>query len=164
MVPYQDSLWVQDPKGFNVDYSAQSENQTIKVVPDLGLINFRPHKIMMSAQPEVVDQYMKPLIEPFHDEVNFLKSRQDFIEINAKGVDKGNALKKYCELFSIGASEVLAFGDSYNDLTMIEYAGIGVAMGNAVDEVKAIADAVTLSNNEDGIGHFLNDFIWSSAV
>ena len=41
---------------------------------------------------------------------------------------------------------------------MIEYAGIGVAMGNAVDEVKAIADAVTLSNNEDGIGHFLNNY------
>jgi len=159
MVPFQDNLWVQDPSGFNVVYSAQSENQTIKAISDLKSINFRPHKIMMSAQPEVIDRYMSQLIEPFHDEVNFLKSRQDFIEINAKGVDKGSALKKYCEMFKIGASEVLAFGDSYNDLTMIEYAGIGVAMGNAVDEVKAVADAVTLSNNEDGIGHFLNDYI-----
>ncbi|KAF0226280.1 MAG: Cof-like [Erysipelotrichaceae bacterium] len=158
MVPCKDVLWVQDPNGFNVAYASSSENHTVKVMPDLSLIDFCPNKLMISADPKVLDQVMDQLIEPFKREVHFLKSRPDFIEINPKGVDKGSALRKYCDLMKIGASEVLAFGDSYNDLTMIEYAGIGVAMGNAVDEVKAIADAVTLSNNEDGIGHFLNDY------
>ncbi len=158
MVPYKHELWVQDPNGTNVEYAARSENHEVKVLSDLSLIDFCPNKIMISADPLVIDKFMDDLIAPFDNEVHFLKSRPDFIEINPNGVDKGSALEKYCDLKKIGASEVLAFGDNYNDLTMIKYAGIGVAMDNAVDEVKAIADAITLSNNEDGIGHFLNDY------
>ena len=51
--------------------------------------------------------------------------------------------------------EMIAFGDGHNDASMVKYAGIGVAMANAVDDLKAIADEVTLSNEEDGIAHSL---------
>ena len=52
----------------------------------------------------------------------------------------------------------MAFGDAQNDIPMIEFAGLGVAMGNACEELKAIADEVTLSNNEDGIAHTLKKY------
>ena len=54
---------------------------------------------------------------------------------------------------------MIAFGDNYNDIEMIEYAGVGVAMGNAEEDVKKKADYVSLSNNEDGVGKFLNNFL-----
>jgi hydroxymethylpyrimidine pyrophosphatase-like HAD family hydrolase len=54
----------------------------------------------------------------------------------------------------------MAFGDGQNDISMIETAGIGVAMDNATDEVKAVADSITLSNNDDGVAVFLEEFFW----
>ena len=59
----------------------------------------------------------------------------------------------------IDASEVIAFGDAQNDISMLEWAGIGVAMGNATDAAKAAADEVTASNNEDGIALALDKFL-----
>jgi len=56
----------------------------------------------------------------------------------------------------------MAFGDGFNDLSMLEYAGIGIAMGNAVDEVKAIADFITVSNDEDGIAIALEQLLYSN--
>ena len=55
--------------------------------------------------------------------------------------------------------EMIAFGDGHNDASIVKYAGIGVAMGNAVDDLKAIADEVTLSNEEDGIAYTLSKYI-----
>ena len=58
--------------------------------------------------------------------------------------------------------ELMAFGDGFNDLSMLEYSGIGIAMGNAVDEVKAIADFITISNDEDGIAIALEQLLYSN--
>ena len=58
--------------------------------------------------------------------------------------------------------DLMAFGDGFNDLSMLEYAGIGIAMGNAVDEVKAIADFITISNDEDGIAIALEQLLYSN--
>ncbi len=69
----------------------------------------------------------------------------------APGIDKGRALAGALPKLGIDASEVIAFGDGQNDVSMLRWAGTGVAMGNAVDEAKAAADMVTASNNEDGI-------------
>jgi hydroxymethylpyrimidine pyrophosphatase-like HAD family hydrolase len=60
-----------------------------------------------------------------------------------------------CDRLGIAPSEVMAFGDAPNDLTMIEFAGLGVAMGNACPELKAAANTVTLTNDDDGIAHML---------
>lgn len=61
--------------------------------------------------------------------------------------------------FGIKQNEMIAIGDGYNDLSMIEYAGLGVAMDNAPDEIKQRADFVTLSNNEDGVAHVIRKFV-----
>lgn len=82
----------------------------------------------------------------------------DVIEIVKKGVSKATGLEKIAHYFDIPAANIIAFGDEDNDLEMIEYAGIGVAMGNAIDELKEKATHVTSSNDEDGIGKFLEAY------
>lgn len=77
------------------------------------------------------------------------------IEIIRKGLSKAVGLEKVCSSFNIPAERVIAFGDEDNDFEMIEFAGVGVAMGNAITELKERANTITLTNEEDGIAHFL---------
>lgn len=78
-------------------------------------------------------------------------SNVEFLEFMRKGVSKGKALHEILSSMRLSPSEVIAFGDGDNDITLIEEAGVGVAMGNASPIIKEAADMVTLSNNEDGI-------------
>ena len=91
---------------------------------------------------------------------NELEAEQDFVvtsslaanlELNDREATKGNGLASLCRYLGISMNHVMAFGDSYNDINMIRAAGIGVAMGNAREDVKAAADVITLSNDEDGV-------------
>lgn len=81
------------------------------------------------------------------------------IEINIGEANKGNALRVLCKHLGIDVAETLVFGDGTNDMTMIKTAGIGVAMGNAVPELKAAADYVTETNEEDGVAVFLERYV-----
>ncbi|ELK45226.1 Cof-type HAD-IIB family hydrolase [Halobacillus sp. ACCC02827] len=81
------------------------------------------------------------------------------IEIVRAGMNKAVGLDKIARYFHIPKERVIAFGDEDNDFEMIDYAGIGVAMGNAIDELKSMADHVTATNEQDGIGTFLNDYL-----
>lgn len=83
----------------------------------------------------------------------------NIIEIVKKGMNKAVGLQKVAYYFNIPEERIIAFGDEDNDLEMIEYAGVGVAMGNAIDELKAVAKHVTGSNEEDGIGVFLEEYL-----
>lgn len=81
------------------------------------------------------------------------------LEINAKGADKGSALLRLAEHLGIRLEETMAFGDGGNDLTMIKMAGIGVAMENGYDSVKAEADHITAANHEAGVAKAIREFI-----
>lgn len=81
------------------------------------------------------------------------------IEIVKKGMNKAVGLKKIAHYYNIPQERVIAFGDEDNDLEMIEYAGVGVAMENGIQELKALAKHVTASNQEDGIGLFLENYL-----
>ena len=76
-----------------------------------------------------------------------------------KGVSKGDTLAKLGELLDISPQEMMTMGDQENDLSMIELAGLGVAMGNATDQVKEAAQYVSLTNEEDGVAHAIHKFI-----
>ena len=80
-------------------------------------------------------------------------------EIMVVGADKANAAKILAARLGIPREQVLAIGDQRNDIELIAWAGIGVAMGNAVPELKALADWVTVTNDEDGLAHALAHFI-----
>lgn len=79
------------------------------------------------------------------------------IEIVKHGLNKAVGLKKAADYFQIPPERIIAFGDEDNDLEMLEYAGKGIAMGNAIEQVKNVAKEVTLTNEEDGIGIYLNE-------
>lgn len=79
------------------------------------------------------------------------------IEIVKYGINKAEGLKKITSYYNIPQEQIIAFGDEDNDIEMLQYAGCGVAMGNAIPEVKAIADEETKTNEEDGVAKFLQE-------
>jgi Cof subfamily protein (haloacid dehalogenase superfamily) len=81
-----------------------------------------------------------------------------FADVNVRGISKQTGIDKILEYYNIDLENTMAFGDGGNDITMLQHVGIGVAMGNAKDEVKAIADYVTDSVDEDGICKALSNF------
>jgi len=116
-------------------------------------------KILWYDEIERVQQYQKEIGEYLKADVNFHPSRPYFMEFVDKNASKAIALEKLGCYYGIKQSEMIAVGDGYNDLSMIEYAGLGVAMGNAPDEVKQKADYITLSNEEDGVAHVIHKFL-----
>lgn len=81
------------------------------------------------------------------------------IELNAASANKGHTLLTLCERLGIDRKATVAFGDGSNDSSMLRAAGLGVAMGNAVDEVRAIANVVTVSNNDSGVAKVLREIL-----
>ena len=78
-----------------------------------------------------------------------------------KGIDKARSLARLLEVLGLDREQMIACGDGYNDLTMIKYAGLGVAMENAVLPVRQAADYITASNNHDGVGLVVEKFMLS---
>ncbi len=81
------------------------------------------------------------------------------ISLQKKGITKGNAIDVICKHLNISTKEIIAFGDDYADIEMLEIAGTGVAMGNAVKELKDIADICIDSNENDGIAKYLEEYL-----
>lgn len=89
------------------------------------------------------------------------RSEPFFLEIMPKGIDKAKSLERLLKILGMSREQMIACGDGYNDLSMIQYAGLGVAMGNGVLPVRKIADYITLSNDEDGVAHVVEKFMIS---
>lgn len=107
-------------------------------------------KMTLSGDIPVMDKIMEEWSTWTH-EFNVLRSGDYFIDLMHKDSSKGSALKHLAEMRGIAVENVLAIGNYYNDLTMLEYAGLGIAMDNSPQEVKDVADAMTSSNNEEGV-------------
>lgn len=128
----------------------------------LDVFNHPQNKILATGDDVYLRENWKQMYEPFEQELTGLFTTDVYFEFMAPNVDKRNALIELMPLIGVDSSEVMSFGDSLNDVGMIEWAGIGVAMGNAMNEVKASADFVTLTNNEDGIVHALKRYVWKN--
>jgi Cof subfamily protein (haloacid dehalogenase superfamily) len=116
-------------------------------------------KVMMIDPQEVLDPAIEKLPSEIYEKYSVFKSTPFFLEFTHKEVDKGLGLKKLGEYLGIKREEIIACGDAGNDLSMVNYAGLGVAMGNAVPEVKEVANYITTSNDEDGIANVIEKFI-----
>ena len=95
----------------------------------------------------------------YKDVLSIYRSEPFFIEIMPKNVDKAASLDIMLTSLGITKDDVICCGDGFNDKSMIEYAGVGVAMENAQPAVKEVADYITKSNDEDGIVHVIDKFI-----
>lgn len=113
--------------------------------------------IMFSISAKRTEKFRQRLNEI--DDIVYYCSSFTGIEVNAKGVSKGNAVKFLAEHYGIKREEVMCIGDNDNDISMIEYAGLGIAMGNGIDKVKDIADYITDTNENDGVSKALKKFI-----
>ena len=122
-------------------------------------IDFPLNKCLLTADPDKAEKIEQELAEKFGDQLNIFRSEPYFVEIMPPNVHKATSLEKLLEVLDMDRKDLVACGDGYNDLTMIEYAGVGVAMANAQDIVKEHADYITLSNDEDGLVPVVDKFI-----
>lgn len=143
-----------------VEYERKMCDLELHEVDDLLEVCGTPQdKLLCASEPEYLQQHWRAMYGPFTDELSGMFTADFYFEFMAPGIDKGRALAGALPKLGIDASEVIAFGDGQNDVSMLRWAGTGVAMGNAVDEAKAAADMVTASNNEDGIALALAEFL-----
>lgn len=106
--------------------------------------------------------FAQELCEHFSELDSQRFSDGDWYKFTKSGITKEKAILAVCEACCMDVSEIVAFGDDYADIGMLKLCGIGVAMGNAIQEVKDIADAITLSNEEDGVAAYLEK--WTEII
>ncbi len=121
--------------------------------------NFDINKCLLTADPELAIRYEKKLQEAFKGILSIYRSEPFFIEIMPLNIDKATSLDKMLASVGLTRENAICCGDGFNDMTMIQYAGLGVAMENAQPAIKEAADYITKSNNEDGIAHVIDKFI-----
>ena len=150
-------FYVTDPDGYKVGYECWNNNMSCTKVENLAaFIDFEPVKFLMSVQPDELSSVQKQIASWLPPELTIVQTAPFYLEIIPAVINKGEGLRQICSLLDIPLEETIAFGDSENDIPMLRAAGIGVAMGNSTQDVLEMADAVTDSNNEDGIAVFLN--------
>ena len=100
--------------------------------------------------------------ERLGERLSITRSLPFFLEFMPQNINKAYSLQKLLDHVGLDQSQLIACGDGYNDLSMIDFAGLGVAMGNAVSEVKKAANYITSTNDEDGIAHVIEKFIFTA--
>jgi hypothetical protein len=117
-------------------------------------------KIMaVSKDGELLQHLERDLKQSFGGSLYVTRSKPCYLEVMNPQANKALALKLLAEYYGIRQEEVMAVGDSYNDMEMIKWAGLGIAMSNAPEEVKSLADYVTASNQEDGVAKALQRWV-----
>lgn len=115
-------------------------------------------KILLVADPKLVPGYIKELSERFGDKLLVNTSKKFIIEIVPKGINKGFAVATLRERLNIPREEIIAIGDSMNDAPMLEYAGLGVVVGDGTDDAKKYADVIAPNCSEDAIKWVIENY------
>ena len=159
---YKDNEWYIE----EMDYWAKQESEITNIIPKITDFNelmqvwreegAGPNKILCMANPEEIS-FLK---ENIHDNgLNIYPSKPTYLEIMPAKASKTSAINVLQKKFNIDKSEIIAMGDNYNDIDMLEYAGLGIAMGNAPEDVKKHGNDVTLTNDEDGVAAALKKYV-----
>lgn len=145
-------FYVTDKNGYKVDYECKNNNMVCSEVGNLAdFLSFAPIKILMSVQLEELPQVQRTIAGMLPESLTVVQTATFYLEVIPRVINKGQGIRDICSVLGMEPAEVIAFGDAANDIPMLQAAGVGVAMGNAADAVKAAADMVTGSNNDDGI-------------
>lgn len=158
-------FYVTDKTGYQVDYECRNNNMVCSEAENLAdFLSFPVVKILMSVLPEALPQVQAEIAAVLPESLTVVQTAPFYLEVIPRIIHKGQGILDICRTLGIETGNVIAFGDAENDIPMLRAAGVGVAMGNAAENVKAAADFVTLSNNEDGIAHALSLFLGDSTV
>lgn len=117
------------------------------------------NKAVVAYEQGYLDQQIAKIPEPIRENYEVIKTRDVLLEFMPKGITKAYGIQLLIEDLGINQAEVMAIGDEENDLPMIEYAGLGVAMENAVPRVKECADVITASNEADGVARVIEKYV-----
>ena len=127
----------------------------------------QPTKLITIVDADMRESVYQNFLEKWGGEANITKTNPEYVELNAKGVDKGIALMELCNILGLSLDQVMAFGDNYSDLPMLEVAGGKVLMDNASDEIKAelkgkFSDLIMApANEDDGVAEIIENLILS---
>ena len=127
----------------------------------MGQIVYPINKCLIVGDPTPLHQLELKLAKELEGKMNVYRSAAFFLECVPLGIDKAKSLDRLIKTLDIKREEIIACGDGYNDLSMIEFAGLGVAMANASKDIQDKADFITYSNEEDGVAHVVDKFIFN---
>jgi len=155
-----DCVLVKELTPQNIEY-ARKYNVVVKEVGDLSKVShISPIKLLIiNEDEEEMDKFERECREAFGRYLHITKSMPEFLEFSHPEATKAKGLEAVAEHLGLKREEIMAIGDSYNDLEMLQYAGFAVVMGNAREEIKKYADYVTTSNEDDGVAEALEKFI-----
>lgn len=154
-----DTLFVDSITEEGIGYAKLARVELHPVGNLLKFLHDDPVKIIFIAEQEKLDRLQPYMEEKYGRELYITRSKPHYLEFMHSQANKGRALKALAGSLGIAREEVMAFGDSFNDLPMLEYAGLGVAVGNGWPQVQAGADYVTAANDDDGVARALEKFI-----
>lgn len=161
IITYTDSEIVTDSY-LNEYIRMESKNtrMPIREVENLAkAIDFSINKFLLSGEPDKVFAGMEHMQKVFGKALNIFRSEPYYLEIMPPSIDKAYSLGILLEHLKLDKSHMICCGDGYNDCSMVKFAGLGVAMANAQEEVKAVADYITSSNDEDGVAEVVYKFM-----
>lgn len=121
--------------------------------------NTKIYKVMFSEESKVLKERISNLPDTLMSSYETTMSAPFYVDFLKKGVHKGYGIKRLSQHININQNQIICIGDAGNDLSMIDYASLGVAMGNASLELRKRADYITLSNDENGVAHAIQRFV-----
>lgn len=156
---YQDCIACEDIENEYVRYEARLNKMKLKKLDSfLDQLNFPEPKCLIVGNPDKVAPLEKELAAYYEGRLSIYRSEPFFLEVLPLGIDKAKCLDYLLQRLGLSRHELIACGDGFNDLSMIQYAGLGVAMANAQEVVRQAADHITLSNEEDGVAAVVKQF------
>ena len=154
-----ENIVTETPDNPYIQLSSSRNQMQIKTVTDFVRdVDYPLSKCMIVGEPEPLHRFECSLTKLLRGRVNAYRSEPFYLEVVPTGIDKAKGLAALLSRLGATPAELIACGDGFNDISMIRYAGLGVAMGNAQDAVKEAADYVTLSNEADGVAHVIRKF------
>lgn len=155
-----DDYFFDKPNGYSQMYFDLSgiEGKAVKRLEEFLIEN--PLKILIMDSPETISYLTGHYADLFKGKAEITISKSNYLEFTNVNANKGSALEHLAQSFGIKREEVIAIGDGYNDISMIKYAGLGVAMSNAPEDVKRHADFITCSNEDNGVAYVIRKFVF----
>jgi len=162
---YLQKEWFSEVKDAWTDHEQKIMDVPVEIAPIESLVknwsarNIGPNKMMVMSEPDNIAQIQKHLRSIYNGRLNIYPSKATYLEVMDSRGSKSNAVQFVSKRLGLSPAEIIAMGDNYNDVEMIRFAGTGVAMGNAPDDIKAVADYVTDTNNNDGVRKAIENFL-----
>ena len=142
-----------------MEFDVKLVSGKLKRIPTKESLNTDFYKILLMGDEEQLNEFETFIPQEWRDEFYVVRSQKYLVEVLTKGVNKAFGLEKLAKELNIQPSEIAAIGDAANDIEMLEYAGLAIAMGNGSEEVKAISDIVTDTNENNGVIKAINKLI-----